>query len=165
MPYSATKFAIRGLTQAAAREWAPFGITVNSYAPGVVDTPMWDQTDLEFSRLTGAERGRTFAEFIREVPLGRAQTPSDVAGLVSFLASPDSDYMTGQTLLMDGGSVTPRRPAVGVVSAWRRSESSLLPTGRSPSSSASAGFRLARLIDRAVDSDIVKAASVSGATV
>jgi meso-butanediol dehydrogenase/(S,S)-butanediol dehydrogenase/diacetyl reductase len=105
--YSATKFAIRGLTQAAAREWAPFGITVNSYAPGVVDTPMWDQTDLEFSRLTGAEPGRTFAELIQEVPLRRAQTPMDVAGLVSFLASPDSDYMTGQTLLMDGGSVTP----------------------------------------------------------
>jgi meso-butanediol dehydrogenase/(S,S)-butanediol dehydrogenase/diacetyl reductase len=104
--YSATKFAVRGLTQAAAREWAPYGITVNSYAPGVVDTPMWDVTDREFGELTGAAPGETFSRFVEEIPLGRAQSPDDVVSLVSFLASEDSDYMTGQTLLMDGGVVT-----------------------------------------------------------
>jgi meso-butanediol dehydrogenase/(S,S)-butanediol dehydrogenase/diacetyl reductase len=104
--YSATKFAVRGLTQAAAREWASHGITVNSYAPGVVETPMWNNTDREFAELTGRAPGETFREFAGEAPLGRPQTAGDVAGLVSFLASSDSDYMTGQTLLMDGGSVT-----------------------------------------------------------
>lgn len=104
--YSATKFAVRGLTQAAARELAPHGITVNSYAPGVVETPMWNNTDREFAELTGRAPGETFREFASEAPLGRPQTAGDVAALVSFLASPDSDYMTGQTLLMDGGSVT-----------------------------------------------------------
>lgn len=104
-PYSATKFAVRGLTQAAAQEWAPHGITVNAYAPGIVDTRMWETTDAQFSELTDAGPGETFKGLVDSIPLGRAQRPEDVAGLVSYLASTDSDYMTGQTLLMDGGMV------------------------------------------------------------
>jgi meso-butanediol dehydrogenase/(S,S)-butanediol dehydrogenase/diacetyl reductase len=103
--YSATKFAVRGLTQAAAQEWAEFAITVNAYAPGIVDTPLWEQTDRQFGELTGKKPGETFKELIDAIPLGRAQTPEDVAALVSFLASVDSNYMTGQTVLMDGGVV------------------------------------------------------------
>ena len=91
--YSASKWAVRGLTQAAAQEFAPYGITVNSYAPGVVNTPLWKDAPEAFQAL------------VQAIPLGRAQEPSDVADLVSFFASSAADYMTGQTIIMDGGMI------------------------------------------------------------
>ena len=103
--YCATKFAVRGLTQAAAKEYAPFGITVNAYCPGVVGTDMWVEIDQRFADLTGAEKGATFQKFSDTIALGRSQTPEDVANFVSYLASSDSDYMTGQSVLIDGGMV------------------------------------------------------------
>lgn len=103
--YSATKFAVRGLTQAAARELASSGITVNAYCPGVVGTDMWLQIDEGFSKITGAPKGETFKKFCEGIALGRSQTPEDVAAFVSYLAGPDSDYMTGQAVLIDGGMV------------------------------------------------------------
>ena len=103
--YSATKFAVRGLTQAAAKEYASDGITVNAYCPGVVGTDMWVTIDERFSALTGAPKGATFEKFVGGIALGRAQTPEDVAAYVSYLAGPDSDYMTGQAGLIDGGLV------------------------------------------------------------
>ncbi|GAA1082400.1 acetoin reductase [Tsukamurella spumae] len=104
-PYSATKFAVRGLTQAAARELASEGITVNAYCPGVVGTDMWVEIDRRFAELTGAAEGETYDKFVGGIALGRAQTPEDVAAFVSYLAGPDSDYMTGQAGLIDGGLV------------------------------------------------------------
>ncbi|MEU2001723.1 acetoin reductase [Rhodococcus sp. NPDC019627] len=103
--YSATKFAVRGLTQAAAKEYAADGITVNAYCPGVVGTDMWVTIDERFAALTGAPKGATFEKFVGGIALGRAQTPEDVAAYVSYLAGPDSDYMTGQAGLIDGGLV------------------------------------------------------------
>ncbi|MBF6232988.1 acetoin reductase [Nocardia farcinica] len=103
--YSATKFAVRALTQAAAKEYAAHGITVNAYCPGVVGTDMWVTIDRRFAELTGAAEGETYAKFVDGIALGRAQTPEDVAALVSYLAGPDSDYMTGQSILIDGGLV------------------------------------------------------------
>lgn len=103
--YSSTKFAVRGLIQAAAKELGAFGITVNGYSPGIVGTGMWEQLDREFAALTGAEVGATFKKYVEGITLGRASTPGDVAGFVSYLAGPDSDYMTGQTPLIDGGIV------------------------------------------------------------
>lgn len=103
--YSATKFAVRGLIQAAAKELGAFGITVNGYSPGIVGTGMWEQLDRDFAELTGAEVGATFEKYVEGITLGRASTPDDVAGFVSYLAGPDSDYMTGQTPLIDGGIV------------------------------------------------------------
>lgn len=103
--YSATKFAVRGLTQAAAKEYASDGITVNAYCPGVVGTDMWVTIDERFSTLTGVPKGATFEKFVGGIALGRAQTPEDVAAYVSYLAGPDSDYMTGQAGLIDGGLV------------------------------------------------------------
>ncbi|MDR7144971.1 meso-butanediol dehydrogenase/(S,S)-butanediol dehydrogenase/diacetyl reductase [Rhizobium sp. BE258] len=91
--YSSSKFAVRGLTQAAAQEWAAHGITVNSYAPGVVDTALWDT----------AKEIQT--SLVASIPLGRLQSPQDVGNTVSFLASSKSDYMTGQTKIPDGGMV------------------------------------------------------------
>ncbi|MBV1838312.1 acetoin reductase [Acetobacter estunensis] len=103
--YSSTKFAVRGLTQAAAKEYASHGITVNAYCPGVVGTDMWVEIDAEFARLTGVAKGETYDRFVKGIALGRAETPDDVAGLVSWLAGPDSDYVTGQSILIDGGLV------------------------------------------------------------
>ncbi len=103
--YSATKFAVRALTQAAAKELASDGITVNAYCPGVVGTDMWVEIDKRFAAETGAPVGETYKKFVGGIALGRAETPEDVAGLVSFLAGPDADYMTGQAPLIDGGLV------------------------------------------------------------
>jgi meso-butanediol dehydrogenase / (S,S)-butanediol dehydrogenase / diacetyl reductase len=104
-PYSATKFAVRALTQAAAKEHAADGITVNAYCPGVVGTDMWVEIDKRFAELTGAAEGETYEKFVGGIALGRAETPDDVAGFVSYLAGPDADYMTGQAGLIDGGLV------------------------------------------------------------
>ena len=103
--YSATKFAVRALTQAAAKEYASAGITVNAYCPGIVGTDMWVEIDERFAALTGAPKGETYKKYVEGIALGRAQTPEDVASLVSFLAGPDSDYITGQAILTDGGIV------------------------------------------------------------
>jgi meso-butanediol dehydrogenase / (S,S)-butanediol dehydrogenase / diacetyl reductase len=104
-PYSATKFAVRALTQAAAKEHAADGITVNAYCPGVVGTDMWVEIDKRFAELTGAAEGETFRKFSESIALGRPETPEDVAGFVAYLAGPDADYMTGQAGLIDGGMV------------------------------------------------------------
>ena len=103
--YSATKFAVRALTQAAAKEYASHGITVNAYCPGIVGTDMWVEIDERFSEITGAPKGETYKKYVEGIALGRAQTPEDVAALVAFLASDDSDYITGQAILTDGGIV------------------------------------------------------------
>lgn len=101
--YSATKFSVRALTQAAAKELASVGITVNAYCPGVVGTDMWVEIDKRMAEETGAAIGATYKKYVDGIALGRAETPEDVAAFVSFLASPDSDYMTGQAPLIDGG--------------------------------------------------------------
>lgn len=103
--YSSTKFAVRGFTQAAAKEFASAGINVNCYCPGVVGTDMWTEIDKRFSEVTGAKIGETYDKYVGGIALGRAETPDDVASFVSYLASPDSDYMTGQSPLIDGGMV------------------------------------------------------------
>lgn len=103
--YSSSKFAVRGLTQTAARDLAPLGITVNAYCPGIVKTPMWDEIDRQVSAAAGQPVGYGTAEFAKRITLGRLSEPEDVAACVAFLAGPDSDYMTGQALLIDGGMV------------------------------------------------------------
>jgi meso-butanediol dehydrogenase/(S,S)-butanediol dehydrogenase/diacetyl reductase len=103
--YSATKFAVRALTQAAAKEFASAGITVNAYCPGVVGTDMWVEIDRRMAEIKGVKIGESYDKFVGGIALGRAQTPEDVAGFVSYLAGPDSDYMTGQAPLIDGGLV------------------------------------------------------------
>ncbi|MDO6442677.1 MULTISPECIES: acetoin reductase [unclassified Marinobacter] len=103
--YSATKFAVRALTQASAKEFASDGITVNAYCPGVVGTDMWVEIDKRMAEITGAKIGESYDKFVGGIALGRAQTPEDVAAFVSFLAGPDADYMTGQAPLIDGGLV------------------------------------------------------------
>jgi meso-butanediol dehydrogenase / (S,S)-butanediol dehydrogenase / diacetyl reductase len=101
--YSASKWGVRGLTQAAAQEWAPHGITVNAYCPGIVGTKMWDYIDEKLAEAQGLQKGEALAKFSELITLGRVETPEDVASFVSYLASPDADYMTGQSVMIDGG--------------------------------------------------------------
>jgi NAD(P)-dependent dehydrogenase (short-subunit alcohol dehydrogenase family) len=89
----------------AAKEHAVDGVTVNAYCPGVVGTDMWVEIDKRFAELTGAAEGETYDKFVGGIALGRAETPDDLAGFVSYLAGPDADYMTGQSGLIDGGLV------------------------------------------------------------
>lgn len=104
--YSATKHAVRSFTQTAAKELAQDGITVNAYCPGVAKTKMWDRIDEEMVKYNDdMEPGDAFKEFSSAIKLGRYQEPKDVANLVSFLASEDSGYITGQSILTDGGLV------------------------------------------------------------
>lgn len=94
--YSASKFAVRGLTQAFALELARHKITVNAYAPGIVDTKMWDEIDEKMGEVLGVAKGDALDKYSGIIPMGRMSVPDDVAKTVSFLASDDSDYMTGQ---------------------------------------------------------------------
>lgn len=101
--YSATKWAVRGLTQAAAMEFAKHKITVNAYAPGVVGTAMWDLIDERLTERDNKPRGSALKAQVDNILAGRVSEPADVAKLVSYLSGPDSDHMTGQTVLIDGG--------------------------------------------------------------
>ncbi|KAJ7917135.1 NAD-binding protein [Mycena leptocephala] len=93
--YSASKFAVRGLTQAAALEFGTHGITVNAYAPGSVDTPML---------IGDADRTERLEMVKKKSPLKLVGVPEDIASLVSFLASKESQFITGQTISINGGT-------------------------------------------------------------
>ncbi len=103
--YGATKFAIRGITQTAAKDLANHGITVNAYCPGIVRTPMMEGIAETVARENGKSVEWGLEQWAKTVTLGRISEPEDVAACVSYLAGPDSDYMTGQALIIDGGMV------------------------------------------------------------
>lgn len=103
-PYCASKWAVVSLTQSGARDLAKHGITVTGFAPGVVATEMWEQVDKDLMVIGAAERpGQAMAEFSSQILRGRVATPADITGTTTFLASRDSDYMTGQIIMIDGG--------------------------------------------------------------
>jgi NAD(P)-dependent dehydrogenase (short-subunit alcohol dehydrogenase family) len=104
-PYSASKAGVISLTRSAAQALAADRITSNCVCPGAVETPMWSQIDKEWGALHGWGEGEAWKRRIRHIPLGRPETAEDVAGVVAFLAGPDSDYMTGQAIKVDGGMV------------------------------------------------------------
>jgi meso-butanediol dehydrogenase / (S,S)-butanediol dehydrogenase / diacetyl reductase len=104
-PYSASKAGVISLTRSAAQMLAGEQITSNCVCPGAVETPMWSQIDREWGALQGWGEGEAWKRRIRHIPLGRPETADDVAGVVAFLAGPDSDYMTGQAIKVDGGIV------------------------------------------------------------
>ncbi len=103
--YCATKAAVVSYTQSAALAMAPYGIRVNAIAPGVIDTPMWQQVDALFARYEGLQPGEKKAAVGRAVPLGYMGRPGQVAGASVFLASDEASYITAQTLNVDGGNV------------------------------------------------------------
>lgn len=105
-PYCASKFAVNALTQAAARALAEHNITCNAFAPGVVDTPLWTKLDQDLMSIGDAESpGQAMADFAAGILRGRVATGEDILGTALFLASSDSDYLTGQVIMVDGGMV------------------------------------------------------------
>jgi D-sorbitol dehydrogenase (acceptor) len=104
LAYCASKAAVISMTQSMALALAEHKINVNGIAPGIVDTPFWDEVDRQFAKLLGMEIGEPKRTFIKSIPLGRIEQPEDVTGTAIFLASSDSDYMTQQTLNVDGGN-------------------------------------------------------------
>lgn len=105
-PYCASKFAVNALTQAAARALAEHNITCNAFAPGVVDTPLWTTLDRDLLSIGDAETpGQAMADFASGILRGRVATADDILGTALYLASADSDYLTGQVTMIDGGMV------------------------------------------------------------
>lgn len=104
--YCASKFVVSALTQAGARGLAEHKITVNSFAPGVARTPIWEV--FEAGQLEAGlvkEKGEVLRGFEASVLLGRGQYPEEFGGIACYLASDDSDWITGQTIMIDGGMV------------------------------------------------------------
>jgi meso-butanediol dehydrogenase / (S,S)-butanediol dehydrogenase / diacetyl reductase len=103
--YTASKFAVVGFTKAAALDLAPFRINVNCVCPGYVQTSMQERELVWEGKLRGVAAEEVKEGYLSQVPLGRLATPDDVATIVAFLCSHDSDYMTGQALNVTGGQV------------------------------------------------------------
>jgi meso-butanediol dehydrogenase / (S,S)-butanediol dehydrogenase / diacetyl reductase len=102
--YVASKFGVVGLTQAMAFELAPHGITVNSVCPGYVATPMQERELGWEATLRGTTEEKVRQLYIDDTPLGRLETPQDVARAVAFLAGPDARFITGEALAVNGGA-------------------------------------------------------------
>ncbi|RWA74106.1 L-iditol 2-dehydrogenase [Mesorhizobium sp.] len=102
--YCATKAAVISITQSAGLALIKHGINVNGIAPGVVDTPMWDQVDALFARYENLPVGEKKRQVGLAVPAGRMGDPDDYRGAAVFLASSDADYVVAQTLNVDGGN-------------------------------------------------------------
>lgn len=101
--YSASKFAIRGLTQSAEKELAKDHITVNAYNPGIVRTAMRDEIDKKMAQIKGISIEQQQQNCLNEIYLGREGRPEDVAEVVAWFASDAAEYITGQSILVDGG--------------------------------------------------------------
>jgi meso-butanediol dehydrogenase / (S,S)-butanediol dehydrogenase / diacetyl reductase len=104
--YNASKFAVGALTQAGARALGSHKITVNCFGPGIVSTEMWDELDKEFIAMGITKKPKeAINEYSLPIIMGRHATPADIVGVTRFLASSQSDYMTGQTVMIDGGMI------------------------------------------------------------
>jgi meso-butanediol dehydrogenase / (S,S)-butanediol dehydrogenase / diacetyl reductase len=106
VPYCVAKFGTLAITQATARGLIEYGITVNAFAPGVVDTPMWIGLN-EDLRAMGSQPAdaNPMHDFAKNTLVGRPASPAELAPFLVYLASAESDYMTGQMYMVDGGQV------------------------------------------------------------
>lgn len=95
LAYTASKFAVRGMTKAAAAEFAEFGIRVNSIHPGIIRTPMTEQEGIK----------ELVEEMAKSIPMQRIAEPEEISNLVLYLASDESSYSTGTEFVADGGQI------------------------------------------------------------
>jgi acetoin reductase-like protein len=102
--YCATKAAVISITQSAGLSLIKHGINVNGIAPGVVETPMWEQVDALFARYENLPVGEKKRRVGEAVPYGRFGRPEEMAGAAVFLASDDAEYIVAQTIGVDGGN-------------------------------------------------------------
>jgi meso-butanediol dehydrogenase / (S,S)-butanediol dehydrogenase / diacetyl reductase len=106
VPYCVAKFGVLAVTQASARGLVEHGITVNAFAPGVVDTPMWIGLNNDIRAIHDQpDDADPMREFATATLVGRPAAPEELAPFLVYLASPESDYMTGQMYMVDGGQV------------------------------------------------------------
>ncbi len=106
VPYCVAKFGTLAVTQATARGLIEHGITVNAFAPGVVDTPMWVGLNDDIRAIHGQPtETNPMRDFAMGTLIGRPASPEELAPFLVYLASPESDYMTGQMYMVDGGQV------------------------------------------------------------
>ncbi|MEQ1950122.1 glucose 1-dehydrogenase [Mesorhizobium sp. CN2-181] len=103
--YCASKAAAIGFTQSLAIELAKHRIRVNCYTPGHIQTPFWKDISEGFSRVTGKSPDDIVKGFMDTVPWGRFGTPADVAAAVSWIATPDAEYISGQAIAMNGAEL------------------------------------------------------------
>lgn len=101
--YCASKFGVIGFTQSLALDLAPYKINVNAICPGIVFTPQWDRLQKEYGKKLGMSEDKVRDYYVKKIPLGREGAPEDVARVAVFLASGESDYMTGQAVNITGG--------------------------------------------------------------
>jgi meso-butanediol dehydrogenase/(S,S)-butanediol dehydrogenase/diacetyl reductase len=107
IPYSCSKHSVLAMINGGAKALAKDNITVNGYAPGVVRTELWEQLDKDLVAIGKFEKAGESMDKLAEdmILLNRYSYPKDIVGTASFLASSESDYMTGQLLMIDGGMV------------------------------------------------------------
>jgi meso-butanediol dehydrogenase/(S,S)-butanediol dehydrogenase/diacetyl reductase len=106
VPYCVAKFGTLAITQATARGLIEHGITVNAFAPGVVDTPMWVGLNEDIREIHAQPADADpMREFATGTLMGRPAAPAELAPFLVYLASAESDYMTGQMYMVDGGQV------------------------------------------------------------
>jgi len=101
--YASSKTAVLSITRSFAYAFAPRGIRVNAVLPGIIDTPMQDTVLERLAAIRGVTRAQIEDQRQATVPLGRAASPDECAGLICFLLSPDAAYLTGQAISQDGG--------------------------------------------------------------
>jgi NAD(P)-dependent dehydrogenase (short-subunit alcohol dehydrogenase family) len=103
LPYVASKFAVRGMTQTLAFELAPFNVTVNAICPGVVATDLHTRVVGSFAAMQGTTEEEGWDAFRERIPMGRFQTPRDLGEMAAFLASDRAQNITGASFNVDGG--------------------------------------------------------------
>ena len=103
--YGASKAAVISIKQTAANALGKYGINVNAISPSIVATPMWDKHIKQKADILGVSIEEATTEMVKNIPLGRIGTIEDIAGAVSFLCSEDSNFITGQTINVNGGFV------------------------------------------------------------
>ncbi|WP_193080257.1 SDR family NAD(P)-dependent oxidoreductase [Brevibacterium aurantiacum] len=113
--YTVGKHALIGLTKSLARDYSPRGVRVNAVCPGWVRTPMADGEMDEFASHAAHidDREAAYAEITKDVPLQRAAEPTEIASVIRFLGSQESSYITGATIVADGGAHIVDLPTLG----------------------------------------------------